>query len=88
MNWELIAKLLGAAVGLLAQTIDERGNDATKEALSNIRSLVNAIHTGDLRNIDPATAQDELDKLLLALMEADHQADAALTKRFDDGGDG
>jgi len=88
MEWELIAKILAGALGLLAQSVKEKGSDALKAELEHLRPIIDAIYTGDLGRLDPGDAQDALDKLKLALLEHDAEADAELRRRFPTGSNG
>lgn len=90
MNWEAVAKVLGAAVGAIDSIIERvqekkeahKVLEASADALTTIGAIVDAVAKGNIDAIDPEDAGEQIDHLLRALRENDAAADAALDDKF------
>ena len=94
MNHELIASVLGEAIKAIGEVIADVKEkrqagliEAASDALTVIGAIVESVERGDVQKIDPAKAQEEVDRLREALAKNDAEADQLLREKFRNGGE-
>lgn len=91
MDWAHVTKLLATALGAIDQVLEttrmaaKAGGRVTAaaDALTAIGAIVETVKNGDIENLDPTVAEEELTRLLAAIQSNDDEADAAVAEKFD-----
>ena len=89
-DWQAIAQVLANAVaaidGIISDIRDRKVAQSkmtyAADALTAIGAIVGSVQRGDVDKMDPAQAQQQIDKLVAALSDNDVDADRAVEQKF------